>query len=72
MSPIHIQELVGVAYLSVTNQGERSSAGVGTRFRVMLSSVFAKVKRKLRSAKIGELQCDTLQIECIRKQDKTK
>lgn len=46
MSPIHIQELAGVAYLSVTKQGKRSSAGVGMRFRVMLSSVFAKVKRK--------------------------
>lgn len=44
---------------------------VGMRIRVLLSSVFAKVKRKLRSGKIGELQCDTLQIECIGKQDKS-
>ena len=71
MSPIHIQELAGVPYLSIKNQGKRSSSGVGMRIRVMLSSVFAKVKRKLRWEEIGELQCDTLQIECIGKQDKT-
>lgn len=70
MSPIHIQELAGVTYPSVTNQGKRSFSGVGMRIRVLLSSVFATAKRKLRSGKIGELQCDTLQVECIGKQDK--